>query len=113
MVCVKATCKVAIRTSQRQVVALTIISVYQVTSMQSSILHVNFVSLDVPNRITCHLHFVLSFQRRIIMCNAEACYQEQIIEKFVWNSGNEQVFTSLMCTNETCAMLDRAVDLID
>ena len=47
------------------------------------------------------------------MCNAEACYQKQIIEKFVWNSGNEQVFTSLMCTNETCAMLDRAVDLID
>ena len=47
------------------------------------------------------------------MCNAEASYQEQIIEKFVWNSGNEQMFTSLMCTDETCAMLDQAIDLID
>ena len=65
MVCVKATCKVAVRPSQRQVVALMIILLCQVTFMHSSILHVNFVFLDVPNRITCHLHLVLDFQSRI------------------------------------------------
>ena len=31
----------------------------------------------------------------------------------MWNSGNEQMFTSLMCTDETCAMLGRAIDLTD
>ena len=36
-----------------------------------------------------------------------------IIEKFVWNSDNDKMFTDLMCTDETCTMLDRAINLID
>lgn len=47
------------------------------------------------------------------MYNAEADNKEQIIEKFVLNSGNEQLFTDLMCTDETCTTLDRAITLID
>ena len=31
----------------------------------------------------------------------------------MWNSCNEQMFTSVMCTSESCAMLYRAIDLID
>ena len=61
-------------------------------------------------------HIPLTFRFRFPkenICNAEACYQEQIIEKFVWNSGNGQVFATYMCTDETCAMLDRVIDLID
>ena len=76
-------------------------------------------------RSTCELcvigrtesdHMLFTFRVRfpkVNTCNAEACYQEQIIEKFVWYSGNEQVFTSLMRTGETPAMLGRAIDLID
>ena len=47
------------------------------------------------------------------MRNTEACYQGQIMEKFVWNSGNDQMLTRLMCRGQTCAKLDRAIDMID
>ena len=39
--------------------------------------------------------------------------KQQFIEKFVWNSDNEKMFTDLMCTDETCTMLDRAIHFID
>ena len=38
---------------------------------------------------------------------------EQIIERFVWDNLCAQKFTSLMCTDETCAILDEAISLID
>ena len=37
----------------------------------------------------------------------------KIIEKFVWDDVRAQTFTSLMCTDETCAILDEAISLID
>ena len=38
---------------------------------------------------------------------------EQITEKFVWDNLNAQTFASLMCTDETCAIPDEAISLID
>ena len=38
---------------------------------------------------------------------------QHIIEKFVWDDLRAQTFTSLMCTDETCAILDEAISLID
>ena len=73
---------------------------------------VNFVSLDVLNRITYHLHSVLYFQRK--MCAVmKFLSRSKIIERFVWDDVRAQTFTSLMCTDETCAILDEAISLID
>ena len=83
--------------------------------MHLSVLRVNFVSWDVLNRITCHLDSVLYFQRK--MCAVMNCIfffqHEQIIERFVWDNLSAQTFTSLMCTDENCAMLDEAISLTD
>ncbi len=43
----------------------------------------------------------------------EISHHEQIIERFVWDNLCAQKFTSLMCTDETCAILDEATSLID
>ena len=43
----------------------------------------------------------------------EISHHEQIIEKFVWDNLSAQTFTSLMCTDETCAIPDEATSLID
>ena len=45
------------------------------------------------------------------MCSDEV--SQHIIEKFVWDDLRAQTFTSLMCTDETCAILDEAISLID
>ena len=37
----------------------------------------------------------------------------KITERFVWDDVRAQTFTSLMCTDETCAILDEAISLID
>ena len=47
------------------------------------------------------------------MCSDEVSHHQQIIEKFVWDDIRAQTFTSLMCTDETCAVLDEAISLID
>ncbi len=47
------------------------------------------------------------------VCSDEVSQHEQIIEKFVWDNLNAPTFTSLMCTDETCAILDEAISLID
>ena len=39
-------------------------------------------------------------------------HHQQIIEMFVWDDIRAQTFTSLMCTDETCAVLDEAISLI-
>ena len=43
----------------------------------------------------------------------EISHHEQIIERFVWDNLCAQKFTSLMCTDEICAILDEATSLID
>ena len=43
----------------------------------------------------------------------EASHHEQITEMFVWDNLNAQTFASLMCTDETCAIPDEAISLID
>ena len=110
MVYVKLTFKVAMHTSQRLVVALMIILFCQVTCMHLSIPRVNFVSLDALNQITCHLQFRVKFPKENV-CSDEV--SQHIIEKFVWDDLRAQTFTSLMCTDETCAILDEAISLID
>ena len=112
MVYVMVTLKVVIRASQRLVVALMIILFCQMTCMHLSIPRVNFVSLDALNRITCHLHFRVIFPKENV-CSDEVSHHQQIIEKFVWDDIRAQTFTSLMCTDETCAVLDEAISLID
>ena len=47
------------------------------------------------------------------MLSDEISHHEQIIEKFVWDNLSAQTFTSLMCTDETCAIPDEATSLID
>ena len=79
--------------------------------MHLSIPRVNFVSLDVLNRITCKLHCVIFTKENVF--SDEISPHEQIIERFVWDNLNAQTFTSLMCTDETCAILDEATSLID
>ena len=39
--------------------------------------------------------------------------RSKINERFVWDDVRAQTFTSLMCTDETCAILDEAISLID
>ena len=39
--------------------------------------------------------------------------RSKIIERFVWDDVRSQTFTSLMCTDGTCAILDEAINLID
>ena len=70
----------------------------------------NFVSLDALNQITCHLQFRVKFPKENV-CSDEV--SQHIIEKFVWDDLRAQTFTSLMCTDETCAILDEAISLID
>ena len=40
------------------------------------------------------------------VCSDEVSHHQQIIEKFVWDDIRAQTFTSLMCTDETCAILE-------
>ena len=52
---------------------------------------------------------------RVIFPKENVCSDEisqHIIEKFVWDDLRAQTFTSLMCTDETCAVLDEAISLI-
>ena len=58
------------------------------------------------------LTFRVIFPKKNV-CSDEVSQHEQIIEKFVWDNLSAQMFTSLMCTDETCAILDEAVSLID
>ena len=43
----------------------------------------------------------------------EVSHHEQIIERFVWDNLSAQSFTSLMCTDETCTILEEATSLTD
>ena len=77
------------------------------------------------NHSTCELcvtrrvewnHMPLTF--RVIfpkenVCSDEVSHHEQIIEKFDWDDLRAQTFISRMCTDETCAILDEAISLID
>ena len=110
MVYVKVTFTVAIRTSQRLVVALMIILFCQMICMHLSIPRVNFVSLDALDHMP--LTFRVIFPKENV-CSDEVSQHEHIIEKFVWDNLSAQTFTSLMCTDETCANLDEAISLID
>ena len=58
------------------------------------------------------LAFRVIFPKRNV-CSDEVSHHEQIIEKFVWDDLRAQTFTSQMCTDETCAILDEAISLID
>ena len=42
----------------------------------------------------------------------EVSHHAQIIERFVWDNLSAQTFTSLMCTDATCAILDKATSLM-
>ena len=47
------------------------------------------------------------------MCSDEVFQHERIIRRFVWDSLSAQTFTSLRHTDETCAILDEAISLIN
>ena len=108
---VKVTFKVAIRTSQRLAVAIMISLFCQMTCIHGQ----STCELCVTGRVESD-HVPLAF--RVIfpkenVCSDEVSHHEQIIEKFVWDNLSAQTFTSLMCTDETCAIPDEATSLID
>ena len=45
------------------------------------------------------------------VCSDKVSHHQQIIEKFVWDDLRAQTFTCLVCTDETCAILDEAISI--
>ena len=58
------------------------------------------------------LEFQVTFPQEYLP-HTKVSDEDVFLEKFVWNPANAHLFIDSMCTNETFAMLDHAVSLID